>query len=594
MSAAEHQGARILVVEDSETQALQLRRMLEREGFGVDSAPTAELALESMNERLPDLVIADYHLPGMNGDELARQIRLNIRTRAIPVLMLTEARERDLERHGLESGADVYVPKSADRDVILLRIGALLRRRRAMAAGAAAKGGDAEGAAAAGQARSGPATFRRAHLLVVEDGATYRAYLTDLLSRDGYVVEAVATPAEALEAVAAAPTTWDCVVVNVLSPGFDGVALCERLNTLRSGGGGCATTDGPSFQIVGLGSDDPSGKEMLAQVFAAGADDLVPATAEAQALSVRIRAAVRRKLLQDENRRAEAEQRERELAVERARAEAAAAQAKAALAEALARANAELEEANRRLKDTQAKLVQAAKMASLGELVAGIAHEINNPLAFILAHQGTVDGLLEKVEPGVSQDAEAAGLVARCRTRTRSMTLGLRRIQDLVLNLRKFSRLDEGGFQKVNVPDAIETVLALLAHKLGDRIMVERRFEAEPELLCSPALLNQVVMNIVGNAADAISGQGRITIATWNDDHSYMIQITDTGPGVPEELRDRIFEPFFTTKPVGQGTGLGLAIAYNVVQAHDGTITVGKGPEAGASFLVSVPRRSGR
>lgn len=567
-------GAPVLLVEDSETQALQMQRFLERHGFAAARTATAELALEALNETLPALVIADYHLPGMNGDELVRQIRLNSRTRAIPVLMLTEAQEGDLERQGLESGADAYVPKSAGHELLLLRIRALLRSRAAAAPSLA-------------EQAAGMLAFRRARVLLVDDSVTYRTYLAGLLGRDGYTVEPAASAEAALEAAAAAPLSWDCVVLNAFSAGYDGVALCARLNALR----GAATSPGTetaSFQIVALGTDSPLGRETLASVFEAGADDLIPATAEPKVLSVRIRAALRRKLLQDEDRRAAAELRERELSVQRAQAEAAAAQAKAALAEALARANRELEDINHQLREAQTRLVQAAKMASLGELVAGIAHEINNPLAFILAHQGTVSRLLGQVQGMLGEHEAARPLVIKARDRAGSMALGLQRIQDLVLKLRKFSRQDD-AFQRVNVPDALDTVLALLAHKLGDRITVERHYRALPELRCSPALLNQVVMNIVSNAADAIPDRGIISIETANDASDYQIAISDTGPGVPADLRDRIFEPFFTTKPVGSGTGLGLAIAYNVIKAHDGTISVGSGPAGGASFVISVP-----
>ena len=172
------------------------------------------------------------------------------------------------------------------------------------------------------------------------------------------------------------------------------------------------------------------------------------------------------------------------------------------------------------------------------------------------------------------------------------MKLGLARIQELVLNLRRFSRLDEGDFQTVNVPESIETVLALLGHKLGTRIDVRRRYNAVPDLYCSPALLNQVVMNIVGNAADAIKATGGIDIETESNETTYTIRISDTGSGNSRGMRERIFEPFFTTKPVGSGTGLGLAIAYSVVQAHKGSITVDSGPLGGASFILTIPRQN--
>ncbi|HZH53106.1 MAG TPA: response regulator [Microvirga sp.] len=565
------QAAQILLVEDSETQALQLRHMLEANGFAVSWMPTAEAALDSLNVKLPDLVIADFHLPGMNGDELTRQMRLNVRTRAIPVIMLTEARERAVERQGLESGADAYISKSAEQELIILRIRALLRRRSTPV-----------GETKEGHEAPSFSTFRRACILIVDDSPTRRTYLQDLLSREGYAVTLAPDPAEALRLISAQNKAWDCVLVNILSPTFDGLELCRQLNTYR----GLAPLPGmevSSFSIVGLGNED--GGDALAKAFAAGADDIVPTTADADVIRIRVRALVRRKLLQDENWRIEAELRERELAFERARAE-------AASAEALAKANRELEEANRRLKDTQAKLVQAAKMASLGELVAGIAHEINNPLAFILAHQGTVERLLTDVAVKLPADSGLERPLAKSVERVKAMKLGLGRIQELVLNLRRFSRLDEGDFQTVNVRESIETVLALLGHRLGARIDIRRHYHAVPDLYCSPALLNQVVMNIIGNAADAITGTGAIDIETFNDETTYTIRISDTGPGIPPELRERIFEPFFTTKPVGSGTGLGLAIAYSVVQAHKGAITVDSSPSGGTSFTITIPRQN--
>nr|WP_246505106.1 response regulator [Microvirga antarctica] len=567
-----------MLVEDSETQALQLRYVLETNGFHVTWKSTAEAALDSLNEKLPDLVIADFHLPGMNGDELSRQMRLNVRTRAIPVIMLTEARERAVERQGLESGADAYVSKSAEQALIILRIRALLRRR-------------ATPVAVVSEGREAPSfsTFRRARILVVDEDETQRHSLEGVLAREGYAVTCVDSPEEALERVSKHGAALDCVLVNILNSGFDGVELCRKLNVYR----GVAPVPGievATFYIVGLGNED--GGDVLARAFAAGADDIVPATADADVMRVRIRALVRRKLLQDENWRIEAELQERDLALERARTEAAAAEARAALAGALEKANHELEEANQRLKDTQAKLVQAAKMASLGELVAGIAHEINNPLAFILAHQGTVERLLTDVAQNLPDDPGLEKSVRKSLERVAAMKLGLGRIQELVLNLRRFSRLDEGDFQTVNVRESIDTVLALLGHKLGTRIDVRRHYGGAVDLYCSPALLNQVVMNIVGNAADAIVGTGAIDIETASDDTTYTITISDTGPGISPELRERIFEPFFTTKPVGAGTGLGLAIAYSVVQAHKGTIAVDPRPLGGTSFTIKIPRQN--
>src|SRR3712207_2099762 len=165
-------------------------------------------------------------------------------------------------------------------------------------------------------------------------------------------------PPRALRLVHAVDATWDCILVNLLSPGFDGIELCRQLNLYR-GLAPLPRADAPSFAIVGLGNEE--GGQLLARAFAAGVDDIIPTSIEADGMRVRIRALVRRKFMQDENWRIEAELREREIALTRARAE-------AASADALAKANRELEEANDLLKGTQAQLVQAAKMASLGEL----------------------------------------------------------------------------------------------------------------------------------------------------------------------------------------------------------------------------------
>lgn len=571
-------AARILVIEDSETQALQIRGQLETRGFNVTVVASAEAALTRLNERLPDLVIVDFHLPGMNGDEFSRQLRLNARTRAIPVLMLTGASERDLERQGLESGADAYVAKSADWDLIILRMKALLRRRQA---------GTDEGVSDFPGQEPSFVAFRRARVLIRHHSATVRLYLENLASQEGYETQIADDDQQALNIASSSQTAPDAVLLDLSAGNPGGIELCRRLGLLRNVTG-APGLEPPSFQIVCIGSDGDSARQTLEDAFSAGADDFIPSNIDPESLRVRLRTLVRRKLLQDEDRRIEGELRSRELAIARARSAAAAAAERASMADALSQANAELAAANQTLKDTQAKLVQAAKMASLGELVAGIAHEINNPLAFIIAHQGTVDRLLGDVEGKLPADGPV-GVVAKARSRLDSMRMGLKRIQDLVLNLRKFSRLDEAGAQTINVREAIDIVLALLAHKLSDRITVTSDHRGAADLYCSPAVFNQVLMNVIGNAADAIEGTGSILIRTYTDAANYILEISDSGPGIPEEMRERIFEPFFTTKPVGTGTGLGLAIAYSVVQAHNGNISVGATPEGGACFTISIP-----
>jgi two-component system NtrC family sensor kinase len=557
--ASEARVPTLLIVEDSETQAVMIRRMLERQGFQVDRAASAEAALDHLNRRLPDLVIADYHLPGMNGGELSRQIRLNSRTRSIPLLMLTEAAEVETEREGLESGADAYLSKAADPDLMILRIRALLRQRPP----AAEKAPAAESA-----------FFRRIRFLIVDDDVAARESQKDALRRDGYLVEAAPDLGAARRAIGDAAHPVDCVLVSLQARAFDSVAVCRALQALRVR----EVVAGASFLLIGIEREGHVSKELLSSAFDAGLDEFIPALLDPAVLRLRLRAIVRRKLLQEETQQSEVDRRERAITLERAR-----------MAEALTQANGELEAANNKLIETQAKLVQAAKMASLGELVAGIAHEINNPLAFILAHQATVQRLLGRIGPDAIQDAEARVFIARAQDRATAMGAGLKRIQDLVLNLRRFSRMDEGGFQLVDIFEAIDTILTLLSPKLGDRIEIHRHYDGPSALWCSPALLNQVVMNIISNAADAIGERGRIDITARAEAGDYLIIIEDSGSGISELLQERVFEPFFTTKPIGSGTGLGLAIAYTVVQAHKGVIAVGRSSLGGASFRIAVP-----
>lgn len=566
--------SRILLVEDSDTQALHMRLVLEAEGYLVQRVASAEEALAALNHGLPDLLIADFHLPGMNGDELARQVRLNMATRSIPLLMLTEARERDLERQGLESGADAYVPKSAGIDLIMLRIKVLLRQT---------SGGDSR------PDRVRSSQFQRARLLLIRDRESLPRDLDKLMELDG--CETVVCEYGDVDAILeeARRSTWTAVIVQLIDPAR-ATALCRQLEALRADLSEDGGTQGLLRIVVGSAGND-FWREIVVDSFAAGADDVIPQSVDPEVVRLRIRSLVNRATMESENRRIAREERERDLALERAKAEIIAAETKAAMAEALEAANLELADANQELRDTQAQLVHAAKMASLGELVAGIAHEINNPLAYILAHQSTVERLSREIDRGlgVSPPEKIAKKATKIADRLGAMREGLNRIQDLVRNLRNFSRLEGGEYEPINVPEALGMVKTLLEPKFGRRINITMRLNGPDVLICSPSLFHQAIMNIVSNAADAIDDHGTITIETSADSESFRFDIIDTGTGIDPAMADRIFEPFFTTKAVGAGTGLGLPIAYRVVQAHQGRIEVVSRAGAGAHFTVTIP-----
>jgi two-component system, NtrC family, sensor kinase len=261
---------------------------------------------------------------------------------------------------------------------------------------------------------------------------------------------------------------------------------------------------------------------------------------------------------------------------------------------ALQRLNDELASANAELRTKQAQLVQSAKMASLGELVAGVAHEINNPLAFVRSHVATAQNCVTKIGAEVKPvlSAPSADQLARAQSRLHDAELGLERIRELVVKLRVFSRLDEGERKHVSVSECIESVLTILRHKFEGRIEVTSQF-GDPDVLdCYPSLLNQAIMNLVANAIDAIEGTGEISIKTGGDADGFTIWIADTGCGIPPELRDRIFEPFFTTKPVGQGTGLGLSITYSIIERHHGELDILPRPGGGTLAVIRLPLES--
>ena len=718
---------RILVVEDSETQALRFRNLLEEAGFEVDCAARADVALNKMNQKLPHLVITDYHLPGVNGDELCRRVRMNVNTRGIPILMLTSDETTQAEQQGLESGADDYVWKSAADEILLIRVQTLLKKSHVQAIVAQEE-----------------TRFTTSRILVVDDSPTYQEYIAMELQRAGYQVDTAASGKEALEKLAL--QSFDGVVLDMILPDMSGTEMCRRFVAANR------TLDHSFVLLMLTGGEDP---EEMNAVLAAGADDVTGKSKDIKIIKARLSTLIRRKLLYEENQRIINEFKEREIALLRARAEKKAAEERAALADQLAHsnrsltgmfaiaeelnkavtqkdvcegtlkramelpnvragwisvvdngnfrilaaynlppaletpgamdglchcrrmllsgeldsvtnilecerlqkatgntndllyhasvpiwiggetigvmnlvgsehglfsdddlknlyavgnqlgialartrlveqiesANRELETANQELKEAQSQLVQTAKMASLGELVAGVAHEINNPLAFVISHLTTVmeglAGILQEIEPHLSDKSHIR--LNKLQQRLQDMQTGLERIKDLVIKLRTFSRLDEGEFKQVNIEECIESVLTLLQYRLKDRITVVRRYGDDNIINCYPGPLNQVIMNVISNAIDAIEGQGVITITTKKTDAVYSITIADTGKGIPDDIRDRVFEPFFTTKPVGQGTGLGLSISFGIVKKHGGKLEIRSGQSSGTEVIITIP-----
>jgi two-component system NtrC family sensor kinase len=272
----------------------------------------------------------------------------------------------------------------------------------------------------------------------------------------------------------------------------------------------------------------------------------------------------------------------------------------------------ELASAYQELQRTQMQLVQREKMASVGQLVAGVAHELNNPIGFVFSNIVTLEDYVRRLRAMLDTyralalpAAERAGVEARwdelkveyALRYVDAMIQGIRegaeRSRKIVGDLRVFARTRDDVWQALDLHEELESSLTLLGHLLGDRVTVERRFGDVPPVECIRSEMDQVFLNLLANAAQAIEGRGAITIVTRAEDGMAVVKITDTGPGVPADLLDRVFDPIFTTKPVGEGTGLGLSISYEIVKKHGGTITGSSPPGGGARFTVSIPLARG-
>ncbi|WP_051328705.1 response regulator [Geminicoccus roseus] len=567
----------ILVVEDSPTQALRLQITLEQQGWATAWSASAEEALERLNDELPDLMVVDLHLPGISGDELTRRVRMNMRTRNLPVLMLTDSESVEAQRRGFESGADDYVPKSSPSDVLLLRIGNLLRgRSELMPAG------------------SGMSAFRRGRTLVAVDVLTVgegQAAVADRLAmhlkHDHHDVTVLASQEAVLTAVAAEP--FDCVIVVMSDKMEESLAFCSRLDLVRR------RQDQP-FHIIAL--DGSSGIHQVMEVLQSGADDFVDARGGLQILSARIGAYLRRKLLQEESARIATEERARRQELEQARQLVRTAESRAALTDALEESNAELAAANARLREIQAELTAARDNAeraaqTKAEFLATMSHEIRTPMTGVL---------------GMADLLAAEKLTDTQRHYVETIRRSGSHLLSIINDILDFSRIEAGKLDLEHIDFAPETaldhVVSLLQPQVTERGLVLRQeVEASPGLIVQgdPTRVRQVLVNLVGNALKFTS-EGEVVIAmrecAVNDDQVRLrFSVRDTGIGIPAEQQAKLFSAFVqadrsTSRHYG-GSGLGLAICRQLVEAMSGTIGVESSEGEGSLFWFELPMSRG-
>ena len=416
-------------------------------------------------------------------------------------------------------------------------------------------------------------TDSKGTILVVDDTPANLQLLESILQEQGYAVRAAISGQMALKAVGHHPP--DLILLDINMPAMNGFEVCRALK---------ADPRSAEIPVIFVSAAVDTADKLLA--FEEGGVDYV--TKPFQPLEVLARV-------------------ETHLSLSRVRRE-------------LEAKNGDLARAMEELRLAQAQLVQSEKMAALGLLTAGIAHELNNPLNFVAA---SVQALKKTVAPvdalmalcGGEPAGIPAGIAAWSREHApaelretmnelvENACHGANRAAEIVAGLRIFSRLDETQMKSANLHDCLDATLMLLHSRYGDRVRVERSYGELPPWLCQPGKLNQVFLNLLANAVDAIFAKElpgpdetiRVTTRLEEQDGRFvaLVEIADTGVGMPPEVKERLFQPFFTTKEVGKGVGLGLAISHGIVAEHGGRIEVESEAGHGSTFRVVLPQLEG-
>lgn len=529
---------RIMYVEDSRTQAAHLKALLTQEGWEVLWVPNGENAIEQIGEFVPDLILVDYHLPGILGDEVCRQVRMRIDTRVIAVIMLTADDEKEVEARGLESGADDFVRKSNDNASLLLRVRTLLKRSRTNLSILNPK----------------EQLFNRPRLLAVDDSITFLTHLTQELSKEAYRFETVTNAPDAMKRLSS--ENFDCVLVDMVMPDTDGITLCKQIDELRR--------DGLArLSILVLTANDD--KEGLMRALDAGADDFVGKSSDISVLKVRIRASLRRKFYEEENRRIIAELKDKELEAERERIEKEAAITRASMTDQLARVNEELK-----------------RLTYVGH------HHMQQPLRTAASYCQ----LMQK-RYGGKIDSQADRFMSSAINAVSNM-------KHLLGDLLDYSTLVS--------PDLItqEVNCAAIVHDAYDKIMKDAR-DDQVLLTCGtlPVIVgdeNQITKLFSCLIQNAVIYRGIESVKIHIDaepfqqhqESGWRFSITDNGFGIDKEVGDRIFSIFerLHTETEFPGTGMGLAMCKKIAEAHQGRIWFESTVGQGTTFYVDLPDKS--
>jgi len=388
-----------------------------------------------------------------------------------------------------------------------------------------------------------------ARILVIDDEEAARFGIRKVLEKEQYLVEVAANGQEALQKIC--EFLPHVVISDINMPHMDGITLLKEMGRLEA--------PPPVILITAHGSES-----MAVQGLRAGAYDYLAKPFEVEDLRKAVRNAAEKQRLLESNRRY----------------------------------FADLERTLVELKNSQTERIQAEKMAALGRLVAGVAHEVNSPLGALSSAIDTFGRAYVRITELLSSDASLTGGPVAAKTASLRSTLeqtlhvaqeACQRMDSLVRTMRRFANLDHAPLRRADIRDCIESTLALLNHELRGEIRIVKDFDSPTSIECYPLDLNQLFTCLVMNSIEAISGPGEIGIRTWQTPDRLIICIADSGRGIASGDLEKIFAPGFTTKGVGVGTGLGLPTCQKIVEKHRGTIEIESQPGTGTVVTLSLP-----
>ncbi len=416
-------------------------------------------------------------------------------------------------------------------------------------------------------------------ILIVDDEKINGLVLSSQLNREGYQTVTASSGEEALQFIES--RLPDLILLDVMMPGMSGFEVASRLK------GSERTRNIPIIMITALGD-----RESRMAALENGAEEFLTKPIERTELVIRVRNLLKLKKYQDFL-----------------------AEHGDLLEQEITERNMQLAVANTHLSEAQEKMLGSEKLVSIGQLAAGIAHEINNPISYVNSNLLALDRyvqqlfealhLYEEAEPLLPADSEAA---ARLRTFKQQNDLafarddllllleesheGISRVRKIVQDLRDFSHVDSHQeWQWADLHKCLDSTLNIANNEIKYRADVVKEYGNLPEVECQVSQLNQVFLNLMINAAHAIGDdhRGKVILRTGCGENEVWVEISDTGCGIPPENLKRIFDPFFTTKPVGKGTGLGLSVSYGIVEEHHGRIEVSSQIGQGTTFRVTLP-----